>query len=505
MKLKTKQKINLDKIEKYPYAPFSVYGDLAWNKTGSWRYVRPIYVESVPPCQAGCPTGENVEGWIKLLAQKKYAEAVDLIRLENPFPAVTGRVCFHPCENRCNRSQMGGAVSINMLEQFIGDQGTDLPPAAPFGVEGGMRVAVVGAGPGGLAAAYHLTRLGHEVVVYEKADQPGGMLRYGIPSYRLPKALLDAEIERLKAMGIQIRTNQEPDVDELARQYDGVVVAVGAQASRKLGIPGEDMDGVSHGLAFLKQVNQGRLDKVSGRVAVIGGGNTAMDCARAALRLGADDVTVYYRRTRAQMPAFSEEIEAAQQEGVKFIFLRSPVEFMPGDGAVAMKFQVMQLGVPDADGRRRPVSVEGQFESFTAETVLLATGEVVDTAGLETLIDSEKGIIPVDQGMKTKNPKVFAVGDVTTGPRTVTDALGMGKTAAIVIDAEFRGIDRADLFARTSVPTSRSLSMEYYLELLRNQEVTDRKLEVVEFARMNPYHFTIQPRPARPRQMWSNV
>ena len=498
MKLKTKNKIKLDKIEKYPYAPFSIYGDLAWNKTGSWRYVRPIYVESVPPCQAGCPTGENVEGWIKLLARKKYIEAVDLIRLENPFPSITGRVCFHPCENRCNRSHMGGAVSINMLEQFVADQGMDIPPAAPFGVEGGLHVAVVGSGPAGLAAAYHLTRLGHRVEIFEKAEKTGGMLRYGIPSYRLPRAVLDREIERLTAMGITIHTNETRDIDTLAVDFDRVVLAVGAQASRSLGIVGEDLDGVMHGLDFLRRANTGKLTEVPKKVAVIGGGNTAMDCARVALRLGAEDVTVYYRRTRAQMPAFNEEIEAAAQEGVKFIFLRSPHEFIKQDDALQVKFQVMQLGVPGEDGRRKPVPVDGQFESFGAELVLLATGEVVDaTGGLEKLVDH--GVIPVDEGMRTSNPKIFAVGDVTPGNRTVTDALGMGKTAAIVMDADFRGLDTAEVIARTRVPGNRSLTMAYYIELLKNQEVTDRKLDVVEFERMNPYHFDIQPRPTRPQ------
>ncbi len=499
MKIKTKVKVNLDKVEKYPYAAFSVYGDMGWNKTGSWRYVRPVYVESVPPCQAGCPTGENVEAWIKLLAQKRYQEAVDLIRLENPFPAITGRVCFHPCENRCNRSHMGGAVSINMLEQFLGEQGVDLPPAEPFGLKGGLNVAVVGSGPAGLAAAYHLTRLGHQVTVFERAAKAGGMMRYGIPSYRLPRAVLDHEIDRLKAMGIQVRTSTSPDIETLKQDFDRIVLSVGAQASTKLGIEGENIEGVMHGLDYLRQVNGGTLTSVPGRVAVIGGGNTAMDCARTALRLGAEDVTVYYRRTRAQMPAFGEEVDAAEEEGVKFIFLRSPMAFARAEDGIDMQLQVMKLGVPGEDGRRRPVPVEGQFESFQADLVLLAIGEKVETDRLESLVELEKRSVKVDQFLHTSDPKVFAAGDVTPNPRTVTDALGMGKLAAVAMDAEFRGIDLRQVFKDTVVPTGRTVTMQYYLQIIKEHKALDHKLEVVEFERLNPYHFTIQPRPHRPQ------
>lgn len=499
MKLKTKTKINLDKIEKYPYAAFSIYGDMAWNKTGSWRYVRPVYVESIPPCQAGCPTGENVEAWIKLVAQKKYREAFDLIRMENPFPAITGRVCFHPCENRCNRTHMGGSVSINMLEQFLSDQGTDIPPALPFGFNGGLNVAIVGAGPAGLAAAYHLARLGHLVTIFERAAKAGGMMRYGIPSYRLPRAVLDREIARVQAMGIQIKTGTSPDITALQQAFDRVILAVGAQKSTDLGIDGEDKENVMHGLDFLRQANTGSSTQTPKRVAVIGGGNTAMDCARTALRLGADDVTVYYRRTRAQMPAFGEEIEAAEQEGTKFIFLRSPAAFSGDGDTVDMKFQVMQLGIPEKDGRRRPVAVEGQFESFQAGLVLLAIGEVVEIERLQDIVSVDRRVVQVDQAMCTSDPEIFAAGDVTPGTRTVTDALGMGKMAAVSIDAEFRGIDMQDVLKNTVVPTGKTVTMAFYLQFLEKQQGTNTKMEVVEFERVNPFHFSIRPRPKRPQ------
>ena len=504
MKLKTKDKIKLDKIEKYPYAAFSVYGDMAWNKTGSWRYVRPVYVESVPPCQAGCPTGENVEAWIKLLAEKRYAEAFDLIRMENPFPAITGRVCFHPCENRCNRSHMGGAVSINMLEQFVSDQGVELPPAKSFGLNGGLKIAVVGSGPAGLAAAYHLTRLGHQAVVFERAAMAGGMLRYGIPSYRLPRTVLDREINRLTAMGIQLKTSTSPDLQTLIKDFDRVVLAVGAQASTNLGIEGENSEGVMHGLDFLRKANTGGLKELPKRIAVIGGGNTAMDCARVALRLGADDVTVYYRRTRAQMPAFAEEIEAAEQEGAKFIFLRSPDAFSGSTDHVEMKFQVMQLGVPGEDGRRKPVAVEGNFETFRADLVLLATGEAVETDRLKDLVKVDRRSVQVDQFLHTSAKGVFAAGDVTPGTRTVTDALGMGKLVAVAIDSESRGIDIMDVMKNTVVPTGKTVTMEYYLKYLKNRQ-DDKKMEVVEFERLNPFHFSIQPRPERPKADFSEI
>ena len=498
MELKTKEKVVLDSIDKYPYAAFSVYGDVAWNKTGSWRYVRPIYVESIPPCQAGCPTGQNVEKWLKLLAQKRYKEAFEEMRLENPFPRITGRVCFHPCENRCNRNHMGGAVSINMLEHFVADKGDDGEPAKPFDVEGGLKVAVIGAGPGGLAAAYHLRRLGHNVDVYEKSSAAGGMMRWGIPEYRLPKGLLDKEIERIQAMGINIHLNSNVTVADLQDRYDRIVIAIGAQGARNLNIPGEDLDGVMHGLEFLNKVNSKTASQINGSVAVIGGGNTAMDCARSALRLGAKEVTVYYRRTREQMPAFGEEIEAAEAEGVKFVFLRSPAEFTSNNNRIQLKMQVMQLGEPGEDGRRRPVPVEGSFEEFEADMVLLATGEVVEPDALGDKLDLERGVVPVNFDMSTKVTNVYAVGDVTQNPRTVTDALGMGKIAAIAIDAQFRGLDLKELWPRIALPTGRTVSMDYYLKVLKGED-TGTAMQVIEFDKLNKYHFNVIIRNPRPQ------
>jgi NADPH-dependent glutamate synthase beta subunit-like oxidoreductase len=293
------------------------------NKTGSWRYLRPVYDEKKPPCNHACPAGNDIRGFIALILKGRLAEARELLCETNPFPAITGRVCHHPCELECNRREFDEPLSIRALERLAGDEGYKALRAPHKRHE--ERIAVVGSGPAGLSCAYFLARRGYHVTILESEREPGGMLRWGIPEYRLPKGVLDRELALLKGMGIElkvgVRVGQDVRLEEL--DADAIFLAVGATKGLELDLPGLEAEGVLHGLEFLKRVNFGERVELGERVAIIGGGNTAMDAARVALRLGAKPVVVY-RRTRAEMPAIPEEVEAALEEGIEFLFLAAP-------------------------------------------------------------------------------------------------------------------------------------------------------------------------------------
>ena len=373
------------------------------NKTGSWKYIRPVYQDRVAPCNHGCPIGIDIEGYMNLVREGHIDEAVDLLRRENPLPATTGRVCYHPCETQCNRAQFDEAVAIHAVERMLGDRALAAPLPEPAPRTRTETVGVIGSGPAGLACAYHLARLGYGVTVYEAEAEAGGVLRWGIPGYRLPKDVLSREIARITALGVTVRCNarvgRELTFGEVAR-HDAVFVASGVHRSRPLGIPGEELEGVMPGLAFLREVNAGRRRDIGRRVVVVGGGNTAMDCARTAVRLGAD-VLVLYRRGRAEMPANREEVEEAVCEGVRFEFLAAPIaavarEHVPAVGSIegveasfgefdaperrlrvaALRCARMELGAPDASGRRRPVQVEGDGFLIDADRLRYLSFEI---------------------------------------------------------------------------------------------------------------------------------
>jgi 2-oxoacid:acceptor oxidoreductase delta subunit (pyruvate/2-ketoisovalerate family) len=415
------------------------------TRTGSWKYMRPVYHDRMAPCNQGCPVGIDIEGYMNLLREDRVEEARDLLLAENPMPAVTGRVCHHPCENACNRRFFDGAVSIHAVERMLGDVAHDGPsreaPAAPRE----ERVAVVGSGPAGLACAYHLARFGYKATVFESAPQAGGMLRLGIPEYRLPRAVLDRDIDRIKAQGVEIRCGSRVGGDaswkDLLSTFNAVCVATGAHTSRALGVKGEGLPGVMPGLEFLREINGGVRPNLGRNVVVVGGGNTAMDCARSAMRLGAS-VTVAYRRTRDEMPAIDEEVEEAEREGAQMSFLANPVEFLDANGRVSgVVCERMELGEADASGRRRPNPTGQQF-TIAADTVLTAIGESSDLDGFpDDIVRSESGM-PVDALGRTSRASLFAGGDVTDLERTVADALGAGKRAAIGIDRHLRSIAR---------------------------------------------------------------
>jgi len=415
------------------------------NKTGTWKFAEPHFVDQISPCNQQCPAGEDVAGYMYLAGQERFEDAWMLIMEENPFPATMGRVCFHTCEEQCNRKDYDGAIAIHVVERFIGDYGiarglTIEPPRH----EKGKKIAVVGAGPAGLSAAYHVRRMGYAVTVFDANDEPGGMMRYGIPSYRLPKEILDSEINRLHRLGIGFRmgvtAGKDLSWDSLASDFDAVFVAIGAWEEAHLGIGGLDKGGVFNALAFLREVNLGKRPKIGKNVVVIGGGNSAIDCARSSRRLGAE-VTIAYRRTEAEMPAHPEEVALAKEEGVQFLFLAAPKEIAGLGHTTGLTLEKMTLGEEDASGRRRPVPT-GEYWEIPCDGMIMAVGEGTRVDDLPSFITHKTGVVEADEMGRTTQQKFFAGGDIIAIPHTVTHAIGSGKRAAIAIDGFLEGEKR---------------------------------------------------------------
>ncbi len=430
------------RLDDLPPLPVSLAPTLA-NKTGTWRYLRPFYEEKTSPCNHACPAGSDIVHWIRALRDGELEAAWRTLIAENPLPGVCGRVCPHPCEAHCNRNAFGGAIAIHALERYLADEAAahGWRPAR-LAAGHGRRVAVVGAGPAGLACAYHLARLGHVVTVHEAEAEPGGLLRHAIPPYRLPRNVLDWEVSNIEALGVRFvlgsRLGDNLSPDEL-RGVDAIFLAPGQGRSRPLGVPGEEAAGVVSGLGFLKRVARGERVDVGRQVLVVGGGNTAIDAARTAIRLGAQ-VTVVYRRSASQMPAIAEEVEAARAEGVEFRFLAAPVAVLLDGGRVrGLRCQGMRLGEPDASGRERPVPVPGAEFEVPADTVIAAVGQELDERTFEGMdLRPEAGRIRIDEGAATALGGVFAGGDAATGEGTVAQAIGSGKRAALAIDRWLR-------------------------------------------------------------------
>jgi 2-oxoacid:acceptor oxidoreductase gamma subunit (pyruvate/2-ketoisovalerate family) len=405
----------------------------AFNRTGLWRNVSPIHREGIAPCLAACPVGASSPRIWQRLAAGEVDEALTLLLEVNPLPGVTGRVCPHFCEGACHRTALEGAVAIRDLERFLADHGTPAPLASPPSFGRG-EVAVIGAGPAGLACAYHLARLGYVPTIFDAGREPGGMLRSGIPAYRLPRAVLDREIARVQAAGARfklgVRFGKDLAWGDLAG-YGAVFLATGAARERSLEIRGAPQDAVRSGLAFLYAINGGHRPLLGKRLAVIGGGNTAMDVARSARRLGSE-VTVIYRRTRAEMPAFADEVTEAEAEGVCFRFLEVPVAAEADGGSLRLTCQPMRLGSPDASGRPRPEPVTGAMAAVEVEEIIAAVGEDVDLGLLPQTLPP--GTIWDASG----HPPVFLGGDLAGHRRTVADAIGSGRLAATWIDRWLR-------------------------------------------------------------------
>ncbi len=418
---------------------------------------RPAYVPKAPPCSCGCPCGTDIRGWLTTIAQahdygrsseEAYRLAWETITERNPFPSVCGRVCPHPCEDACNRTTKDGALAVNAMEQFVGD----------FGIRQGLKlsrltsekqaekIAVVGAGPAGLSCAYQLARRGYPVKVFEAFSQPGGMLRYGIPKYRLPREVLDAEIQRILDLGVELECNavigKNVSLEQLRGEYKAVFVGIGAHRGLPLRIPGENAPNVYTGTEFLNRVNSGEEVTVGGKVLVIGGGDTAIDSARVSKRLGAD-VTILYRRSRAEMPAIAPEVEGALEEGVEIRFLTAPVEVLQENGvAVALRCIEMELGEPDASGRPRPVPRAGSEFDLAATTIIAAVSQQPDLRALD-LMHGDAKWIPVQDAAIPGAPGVFAGGDgVELGLVTIAIAQGRFAAEAIVASLEGRPLER---------------------------------------------------------------
>lgn len=401
-----------------------------------------------PPCRNRCPAHNDCQGYIGLIASGQFAEAIRIIKEDNPLPGCIGRVCPHPCETVCRRGLVEAPLSIAHLKQAAAD--VDLATGKPYrpsvAPETGKRVAVIGAGPAGLSAAYFLRRRGHAVEIFEAMEAPGGMLRYGIPAYRLPKHVIDTEVGLIEDLGVTIHYNQklgrEIDLNKLSREYDAVFVAVGAWQSSNLGCKRDDLPGVFGGIDMLEAVAKGEAPALGDRVAVVGGGNTAIDAARTAVRLGAKEVTLIYRRSREEMPAEPWEVAEAEEEGVRFRFLATPQEVLEQNGrACGLRLQKMRLGEPDKSGRRRPEPIEGALEDVPFDSVIAAIGQKIRPDGLDALELTPKGTIKAAKGTyQTNLDNVFAGGDaINDGPGIAISAISHGKFAAQAMDGFLRG------------------------------------------------------------------
>ncbi len=418
-----------------PFAITLDVGSSLANKTGSWRTERPVYVDLLPPCTNACPAGEQVQQWLYHAEDGSYERAWRQIMADNPLPAIMGRVCFRPCETACNRAQLDSAVGINSVERFLGDEAIRQGWTVPVTAEPtGKHVLVVGAGPAGLAAAYHLRLMGHAVTIRDAGPKPGGMMRYGIPAYRLPRAVLDAEVDRILAMGVTLEsgvtvTDARRAMDEGG--FDAVFLAVGAQVGKRAYIPAGDSAKIVDAVSYLHATADDQPPLLGRRVAVYGGGDTAMDAARTARRLGAADSVIVYRRTRGQMPAHDIEVEEASAEGVRMMWLSTIARAEPG------KLTIEKM-VLDETGFPQPT---GEFEELDTDAVVLALGQETDLSLVDGLdgIGVSDGVVQVGDDMMTGHPGVFAGGDMVPADRTVTVGIGHGKRAARCIDAWLRG------------------------------------------------------------------
>jgi NADPH-dependent glutamate synthase beta subunit-like oxidoreductase len=417
-----------------PFAITLDEGSSRANHTGSWRTRRPEYVERLPPCNDACPAGENVQRWLYHAEEGDYRTAWETLTTDNPLPAVMGRACYHPCETFCNRAKLDQAVSIHAVERFLADLAIREKWSLPApSLTTGKRVLVIGAGPSGLAAAYHLARMGHAVTIREALPRAGGMMRYGIPKYRLPRDVLDSEVARILDLGVRLECGAA--VDDITGAIEGggfgaCFAAIGAHLARRIEIPTSDATRIMDAVALLRDVEKGQPPRIGRRVAIYGGGNTALDAARTVRRLGAEEACIIYRRSQAFMPAHAFEVQEATEEGIQIRWLNTIQRFDEG------KILVERMEV-DGQGKLRAT---GEIETLEADTLVLAVGQNVDLSILEKVqgVRVDDRVVEVDERMMTGHAGLFAGGDMVPSERTVAVAVGHGKKAARHIDAYLR-------------------------------------------------------------------
>ena len=448
-----------------PFAITLDVGSSLANRTGSWRTSRPVYLDRLPPCNHGCPAGENIQGWLFHAESGDYEQAWRELTKNNPMPAIMGRVCYHPCESACNRGELDESVNIHAVERFLGDEAirrgwtVDTAPAT------GEHVLVVGAGPSGLSAAWHLRLLGHAVTIHEAGSMTGGMMRFGIPKYRLPREVLDAEVQRILDLGVELKLDSKVD-DVLATikggGFDACFLAVGAHLAKRAYIPAGDASKILDAVSVLRGMEGREKPLLGRRVVVYGGGNTAIDVARTARRMGAEESIIVYRRTREKMPAHDFEVQEALEEGVMMKWLSTIKE------AGESSFTVEKMAL-DQNGFPQPT---GEYETIEADSLVLALGQDVDLSLLGNVpgLAIDHGTVQVDRRMMTSYPGIFAGGDMVPSERTVTVAIGHGKKAARNIDAWLR----AEVFA------------------------PPEKHELATFDRLNPWYYTDAPKTVQP-------
>jgi NADPH-dependent glutamate synthase beta subunit-like oxidoreductase/Pyruvate/2-oxoacid:ferredoxin oxidoreductase delta subunit len=438
--------ISIREIE--PIAPFS-QGSTEIFLTGHWSSRKPVYTEKTSPCRPACPIGNDIARAFAYASKGEFDQALAIYRQDNPLPGVCGRVCYHPCELNCNRKEFDEAVNIRGFERFLADNGqVDIKAETPtrFRKE---RIAVIGSGPAGLSASYHLARLGYPVTIFEALPEPGGMLMYGIPEYRLPKKVVRKEIGYIRQLGVEIKTGihvgQDITLTEIRKEFQAVFIAAGAHGGVRLGVEGEQLPGVMEGIGFLRDINLGKKVKIGKKVAVIGGGNTAIDCARTARRVGGKDVTILYRRSRAEMPALAEDVESLAREGINIELLAAPTRVVSQNGRLAgIECLRMALGAPDASGRPQPVPVPGSEFMLPIDTVIAAVGQVPEVQFAQDIgiSVSKKGVIEIAPETAATNIEgVFAGGDGAGTMAFVADAVASGKVGALAVFCFLEGKD----------------------------------------------------------------
>ena len=465
------------------------------NKTGTWRYLRPVPVEGIAPCNEACLVAQDIERVILYVTKGKFQEAYAQLAMENPMPSVLGRVCPHPCEGSCNRGQYDEPVSIQALERFIGDYGLKRGKlSAPLRPMRKEEIAVIGSGPAGLSCSYHLARMGYKVTIFEAMPVLGGKLRWAIPDYRLPKRILDQEIDKILSLGIRVRKNVEVGRDLFSKdlkRYQAVFIATGGQRSLPLRVPGGDSKGVISGLDFLKSLNLGDDVSVGLKPVVIGGGNTAIDVARSCLRLGSEPV-ILYRRSREEMPAYKDEVEEAEREGISIRYLVAPLRIVLEKGRVTgLECLKMRMGKPDASGRRSPIPIRGSNFFVETDQVIRAIGETADLAFLPREVRSGNSFVSTSPYMTTSRSEIFAGGDLIAQPRSVGHAILSGKKAAISIDCYLRGKDVEEVYRSIHVGAKGGVFMEAYLH--PGQRNLERE-KVIGFGEINTAYFEKNPR-----------